>query len=63
MEKGQKNRFLTALVLVLLGGLMAAAWAQTDCADGNGVLDTAPPKNMTAQELIQKVAEIGRAHV
>ena len=56
MEKGQKNRFLTELVLVLLGGLMAAAWAQTDCADGNGVLDPAPPKNMTAQELIQKVA-------
>jgi hypothetical protein len=30
--------------------------AQTDCADGNGVLDTAPPKNLTPQELIQKFA-------
>ncbi len=56
MEKGRKNRFLTEVVLVLLSGLMAGAWAQTDCAEGNGVLDTAPPKNMTAQELIQKVA-------
>lgn len=34
--------------------LVAGAQAQTDCADGNGVLDTAPPKNMTPQELIQK---------
>ena len=34
--------------------VVASARAQTDCADGNGVLDTAPPKNMTPQELIQK---------
>ena len=30
--------------------------AQTDCAEGNGVLDRSPPKNITAQELIQKLA-------
>jgi hypothetical protein len=39
---------------VLMGALIASAGAQTDCADGNGVLDMAPPKTMTTQELIQK---------
>lgn len=34
---------------------MTAAPAQTDCAEGNSVLDTAPPKNMSAQDLIQKL--------
>jgi hypothetical protein len=38
-----------------MGALVAGAGAQTDCAEGNGVLDMTPPK-MTAQELIQKVA-------
>jgi len=32
------------------------AWAQTDCADGNGILDNAPLKGMSPQELIQKFA-------
>jgi hypothetical protein len=36
------------------GALVAGARAQTDCADGNGVLDMTPPKNMTAEQLIQK---------
>jgi hypothetical protein len=40
----------------MLIGLTVAAWGQTDCADGNGVLDMAPPKNMTAEQLIQKFA-------
>lgn len=49
-----------ALSLFLLGygltlGMTAPAAAQTNCADGNGVLETAPPKVMTPQELIQKV--------
>src|SRR5579871_6677856 len=41
--------------LVLLA-ISAPLRAQTDCADGNGVLDTTPPKDMTTQELIQKFA-------
>src|SRR5579884_781950 len=45
-----------ALFLVLVGILAAAAAAQTDCADGNGLLDNAPLKGMTAEELIQKFA-------
>jgi hypothetical protein len=48
-------RIVMTSVLVA-GALVAGARAQTDCADGNGVLDMAPPKNMTAQELIQKFA-------
>jgi YD repeat-containing protein len=45
------------LACVSFCGLIAGhARAQSDCAEGNGVLDTAPPKNMTAPELIQKFA-------
>jgi hypothetical protein len=43
---------LAALLIVFCG----RAAAQTDCAEGNGLLDTAPPKNMTVPELIQKFA-------
>lgn len=41
--------FLLALVLVV------GAQAQTDCSEGGGTLDTAPPKDVTIQELIQKL--------
>lgn len=34
--------------------MAAAVQAQTDCAEGNGVLDMTQPKNMTVDELIQK---------
>jgi len=53
-----KKRWVTWFAsLVVLGALVpAGAQAQTDCAEGNGVVDTAPPKDMTAQELIQKFA-------
>jgi hypothetical protein len=47
---------MPALLIVLLGLLGGVAGAQTDCADGNGVLDTTPPKNMPVAELIQKFA-------
>jgi len=47
------------LSLVLAAMLMAAtltglASAQTDCAEGNGVLDNTPPKSTSADELIRK---------
>lgn len=45
-----------AAALVMMGALVAGAAAQTDCADGNGILDMTPPKGMTAEELIQKFA-------
>ena len=47
------------LSMVLAATLMAAtltglASAQTDCAEGNGVLDNTPPKSTSADELIRK---------
>ncbi len=50
----KRTRQSAALLIVLMGVWVVAARAQTDCADGNGVLDTNPPKNMTVAELIQK---------
>lgn len=44
------------VVLVMSGLVCGYAFAQTDCTEGNGVLDTAPPKNMTVEELIKKFA-------
>jgi hypothetical protein len=41
-------------LLLFLAAAIPHAPAQTDCAEGNGVLDVAPPKDMTPQELIQK---------
>jgi hypothetical protein len=43
-----------ALFLLILSSLLPCAWAQTDCADSNGVLDTAPPKDLSPQEVVQK---------
>jgi hypothetical protein len=43
---------LCAIVFFLI--FSSLAYAQTDCADGNGILDTAPPKDMTPEQLIQK---------
>ena len=45
--------------LALFVGLhmfLARAHAQTDCSEGNSVLDTAPPKDLTPEQLIQKFA-------
>jgi hypothetical protein len=47
---------LAAFFCVALGVWVTAAAAQTDCAEGNGILDTAPPKDMTVPQLIQKIA-------
>jgi hypothetical protein len=47
--------FSVALILIV-SALLAGAQAQTDCSDGNGVLDMSPPKNMTPQEVVQKFA-------
>jgi hypothetical protein len=53
---GGRKGFAAAVMIVMLSGLGAGARAQTDCAEGNGVLDTTPPKSMTVPELIQKFA-------
>ena len=52
--RGQIPVGMWALLILFLSLSGAVARAQTDCADGNGVLDTAPPKDMTVPELIQK---------
>jgi len=44
---------LTASLLIA-GSLTGLASAQTDCAEGNGVLDNTAPKGTTAEELIRK---------
>ena len=50
---------LAAVILIVLMGvamLPVGVAAQTDCAEGNGVLDTTPPKGMTVPQAIQKFA-------
>jgi hypothetical protein len=42
----------SAVILVLL--LPVGLWGQTDCEAGNGPLDSAPPKTMSVQDVIQK---------
>lgn len=46
------------LLALLLGSgfVCPGALAQTDCAEGNGVLDSTPPKGMVVADIIQKFA-------
>lgn len=44
----------TALSVLSLAILLPFAAAQTDCADGNGVLDNTPLKGTTPQEIIRR---------
>jgi hypothetical protein len=48
-----RNAACVLVVLIPLA-LTCRAPAQTDCAEGNGILDSAAPKNMSTQELTQK---------
>ena len=54
LRRNRRKEFLT--LLVVIGFWVHGAAAQTDCSDGNGVLDMSPPKNMAVQELIEKIA-------
>jgi hypothetical protein len=42
-------------LILLCVFLPAGLWGQTDCEAGNGPLDSAQPKSMSAQEVIQKL--------
>jgi hypothetical protein len=57
MPKRFRTEYLAAAalstVIALLTGVVAA---QTNCAEGNGLLETAQPKDMTVAELMQKFA-------
>jgi hypothetical protein len=44
---------LATAVLVFLAPL--GLWGQTDCEAGNGALDSAPPKTISVQDVIQKL--------
>jgi hypothetical protein len=46
-----------SVFLLMISALLPCAWAQTDCADGNGILDMTPPKDLSPQEVIQKFLE------
>ena len=54
-RKKSSLRF-TALCVLGVASWFRFAAAQTDCADGNGLLDNTPPKGMNPQEIIQKFA-------
>jgi len=43
--------------LLILSAPLSCVWAQTDCGDGNGTLDTTPPKDLSPQEVIQKFTQ------
>src|SRR5208282_3621296 len=43
----------SSIILFLL--LPAVLWGQTDCDSGNGPLDSAPPKTLSVQDVIQKL--------
>jgi hypothetical protein len=45
---------IVMMSVLVASAFVAGARAQTDCADGNGVLDMSLPKNLTAPDLIQK---------
>lgn len=47
--------FATVFALNFFCLVAARSGAQTDCAEGDGILESTPPKSLTAQEIIQKV--------
>ena len=53
---GRARRYgrFTLWLIVLTASLITFSIAQTDCATGDSPADSAPPKNMTPEELIQK---------
>jgi len=47
---------IAATAILIAATFVAPVLAQTDCADGNGVLDNTPPKNISPEDLIKKFA-------
>ena len=48
------SRRLAAICILVVGIFIGSAAAQTDCAEGDGILDMTPPKNTAVPDLIQK---------
>jgi hypothetical protein len=55
LRRQGKAFYFYAVILTLALLLPGTLWGQTDCEAGNGTLDSAPPKNLSAQEVIQKL--------
>jgi hypothetical protein len=57
MKFCRSKRFVLDLVLfpIFVLAFIATANAQTDCADGDGVLDNTPPKDITEPQILQKL--------
>jgi hypothetical protein len=53
MRGWAQSGFGAAIIFAFL--FPATVWAQTDCEAGNGLLDFAPPKTISVQEVIQKM--------
>ena len=51
----KRSAVASVVMLVVVGWMIAGAQAQTDCAEGNGILDTTPPKDVTVPDLIAKI--------
>jgi hypothetical protein len=49
-----RAQFVSALALAAMMAIPARSAAQTNCEDGNGLLDFAQPKTMTVEEVIRK---------
>jgi len=47
---------IAATAILMVAMFVAPVLAQTDCADGNGVLDNTPPKSISPEDLIKKFA-------
>jgi hypothetical protein len=56
LRSGNLIIIFAAALLLMAGFDCVQAVAQTDCAEGNGTLDSTPPKGVTAADVIQKFA-------
>lgn len=54
-EPNKSSRTVRALLIAAVCLFSSIAMAQTDCAEGNGLLDSATPKGVVIPELIQKL--------
>jgi len=51
-----RSRSRCSSIFLFLFATSVCALAQTDCAEGNGTLETTPPKDISVPDLIHKVA-------
>lgn len=50
-----RTALFAAVFVLVFCTFTGRSQAQTDCAEGNGILDMTPPKSITPQEIIQKL--------